>query len=166
MIYLKKDRSSANVDTRQYGPNQYNSMQGSPTHNDPKPHFNPGYHHPFRPDLKPGSIYSQGDSYYNQGDSIYNQGASIYNQAGILNNQLNGCSSSPCFNQAYCQSTGQYSFLCQCKSNYYGIRCERYHNPKGLLLGVVLGTVLPVFAIIIVVSIIVYICCLRRTKKY
>lgn len=151
--YLHIDRSAANIgssnnqpnDPKQYGQygGNYNPIQAAPPHHIPQPHFNPGHHMPHMP-----------------------SNSDFYNQAGIFNNQLNGCSSSPCFNNAYCQSTGQYSFYCQCRQNYFGVRCERYHNPKGVLLGIVLGTVLPLFAIIIIVSIIIYICCLRRTKKY
>jgi len=107
-------------------------------HHVPVPHFDPGFsvHRPKVPgyDQYQGpSNYNQGLSNYNQGPSNYNQGPSNYNQgpynqAGIFNNQLNGCSSSPCFNGAYCQSTGQYSFTCQCRSNYYGVRCERFRK--------------------------------------
>jgi hypothetical protein len=58
-------------------------------HHVPVPHFDPGFS-VHRPKV-PGYDQYQGPSNYNQGP---------YNQAGIFNNQLNGCSSSPCFNGA------------------------------------------------------------------
>ena len=47
---------------------------------------------------------------------------------------------------------------------YSGISCERYSLSGSVIVGIVLGTVIPIMAIIITIAIIVYVCCVRKTK--
>ena len=45
-----------------------------------------------------------------------------------------------------------------------GIRCESYSLSGSTIVAIVLGTVIPFIAIVITISIVVYVCCVRKTK--
>ena len=64
-----------------------------------------------------------------------------------------------------CTSTGLYTYACVCKYNYVGYQCEQYRNQKATILAIVLGTVLPFFAIVLISICVAYFCCCNNSRR-
>ncbi len=122
----------------QYGANsQYGGLNNNQYGND---QYRPSGQLPYQPSGVLGGGYGQ--------------------QGGVYGS--NPCQQRPCYNEGQCVPTGPYTFQCQCRYNYHGQRCENYRNPKAVLIGIVLGTVLPFFALVIICSCVAYFCCCKR----
>lgn len=69
-----------------------------------------------------------------------------------------GCLSNPCLNGGFCDPLSQSTYNCLCQFGTYGTYCEFQNIPASYVYFLFIGTLAPVFTVIMISCIVVYFC--------